>query len=252
MTNKQPKLVLREACIADVTREWVPGTFLEAGAGTGHMTRIFLERGFTGASHDLGESSRAAMRRNLAGFPGRMLVVDALDELPDESFDYLFAFEVLEHIEDDEGALREWAKKLRPGGRLLVSVPAHARKFGRSDDMVGHVRRYERKGMERLMTISGFGAIDMVNYGFPVTEITRRISNKLIKGENNFSNLSAEQRSVLSAQAKPKVIERLLRIFGGNVFIPFCWVQRTFYRHDLGDGLVAWATKLHLADGQSQ
>lgn len=56
--KKQPKLILRESCIDDVTRAWPAGSFVEMGAGTGQMSRLFLERGFTGAAHDLGVDSR--------------------------------------------------------------------------------------------------------------------------------------------------------------------------------------------------
>lgn len=244
MSRKQPKLVLREACIADVTSDWPPGRFFEAGAGTGHMSSLFLERGFTGVAHDLGDSSRDLIRARFKGHEQRMTVVDDVDELADGTFDYLFAFEVLEHIEEDVAVLSRWAAKLRPGGRLLVSVPAHQRKFGASDAMVGHVRRYERKQLRELFERAGFSDIGMVNYGWPVTELTRTVSNRLIgKPQQGFDGLSAEERSIRSAQSKPPVIARLLRFAGGNVFVPFTWLQRVFYRADLGDGLVAWATR---------
>lgn len=243
MAKKQPKLVLREACVTDVTRSWSLGTFLEAGAGTGHMSSLFLDRGFQGVAHDLGESSRAAMRERFCGRNGTMRVVDSVDEIENESVEYLLAFEVLEHIEDDTLALRQWTTKLHRGGRILLSVPAHQRKYGRSDAMVGHVRRYERDEIRSLLERCGFTDIKMVNYGWPVTELTRRLSNRMIAGrEDDFAGLSPEQRSVRSAQAKPRIIENVLRIFGGNVFVPFTWLQRWFYRYDLGDGIVAWAT----------
>ena len=47
--SKQPKLVLRESAVHDASRDWAPGRFVEMGAGTGYMTTLFLERGFTGA-----------------------------------------------------------------------------------------------------------------------------------------------------------------------------------------------------------
>lgn len=244
MAKKQPKLVLREACIADVSKTWPGGQFFEAGAGTGHMSSIFLARGFTGVAHDLGDSSRLEMRRRFADRGAHMRIVDRIDEIEDDSMDYLLAFEVLEHIDNDREVLQGWAKKLRPGGRILVSVPAHQRKFGPSDAMVGHVRRYERSEMRALLEASGFADIHLINYGWPVTELTRRVSNRLIDGrEDDFAGLSAEERSVRSAQAKPRVIDRVLRVVGGNVFIPFTWLQRLFYRFDLGDGIVAWARR---------
>lgn len=243
MGNKQPKLVLRESCITDATRHWPAGRFVEMGAGTGMMTRIFLNRGFHGACHDLGVDSRGMLRRNLAAHGDRITVVDSVQALPDASFDYLFAFEVLEHIEDDARVLAEWTRKLRPGGRLLVSVPAHQHKFGRSDRIVGHVRRYERAELDALLASAGFTDIDVVNYGFPITELTRRFSNFLVRNDRSYDRLSPRERSIRSAQSKPATITNWLKFLSGTIVTPFCTMQRWFYRFDLGDGLVATAVK---------
>ena len=242
--SKQPKLVLRESAVADMSRDWTPGRFVEMGAGTGHMSSLFLDRGFTGACHDLGADSRDMARANLAGYGDAIRVVDSIDELADGSFDYLLAFEVLEHIERDAEAFCQWARKLRSGGRVLISVPAHMRKFGRSDELVGHVRRYERVQMRTLLEQSGIGDLRMINYGFPITELTRVVSNRLVRTDHSYDTLTAEQRSIRSAQAKPKAIARLLSFVSGNVVRPFCVVQRWFYRYDLGDGLIASGVKV--------
>jgi SAM-dependent methyltransferase len=243
MGSKQPKLVLRESCVGDFTRTWPAGSFLEMGAGTGYMTALFLERGFTGAGYDLGEDSRERMRSNLARFGERIQVVDDVQALAAESFDYLLAFEVLEHIEEDAAALVEWSRFLRSGGRLLISVPAHARKFGKSDELVGHVRRYEKAGLRRLLEQAGYEQIHIANYGFPITELTRPISNWLVRGDRSYDHMSATERSIRSAQARPRVINRLLRVFSGSMVRPFCHMQRWFYRFDWGDGYVATAAK---------
>jgi SAM-dependent methyltransferase len=243
MGGKQPKLVLRESCVEDISREWTPGAFLEMGAGTGHMTRLFLERGFDGACYDLGEDSRQMIRANLARFGQRILVVDDPGVLPPASFDYLLAFEVLEHIDQDRDALAAWTRKLKPGGRVLLSVPAHARKYGRSDEIVGHVRRYEKGELRALLEHAGYDDIRIVNYGFPITGLTRRISNFLVKDDRSYDGLSPEQRSIRSAQGKPRIINRWLAVFSGKLVLPFCVVQRWFYRNDLGDGYVATAVR---------
>jgi SAM-dependent methyltransferase len=124
MSSRQPTLILRESCIDDATQSWLPGSFLEVGAGTGYMTSKFLNCGFHGACYDLGEESRQRLRGNLAAYRDRMAVVDDLAFLSPASFDYLFAFEVLEHIEDDQAALRDWTRYLKPNGRFLLTVPA--------------------------------------------------------------------------------------------------------------------------------
>ncbi|MGB5851311.1 MAG: methyltransferase domain-containing protein [Rhodanobacter sp.] len=241
--KKQPKLILRESSIQDVSGSWPAGRFVEMGAGTGHMTRFFLERGFSGACHDLGEDSRQMMRRNLADAGERMRVVDDLSELLPEEFDYLFAFEVLEHIEPDRDVLREWVRYLKPGGRVLLSVPAHSRKYGRSDELVGHVRRYEKDQLHRLMHEAGIEDIRIINYGYPITELTRRLSNRMVRNDRSYEGLSPEQRSIRSAQAKPKAVTRALSLLSDKLILPFCVVQRWFYDHDLGDGYVACGVK---------
>ena len=183
------------------------------------------------------------MRKNLSFAGERMVVVDRLSELEGESFDYLFAFEVLEHIRQDREVLREWMRYLKPGGRLLISVPAHQRKFGRSDELVGHVRRYEKDELRALLSGSGVADIEIVNYGFPITELTRRLSNRLVKNDHSYDEMTHEQRSVRSAQARPAVINKALSLASGNLFTPFRFVQRWFYRYDLGDGYVASGIK---------
>lgn len=241
--KKQPKLILRESCVNDISGDWRPGRFVEMGAGTGHMTRIFLDRGFSGACHDLGEDSRQLMRKNLAYAGERIVVVDDLAELPTAEFDYLFAFEVLEHIEAHLEVLHDWVRYLKPGGRILVSVPAHRRKFGRSDEIVGHIRRYEKNELRELLSAAGVVDIRIVNYGFPVTELTRRLSNRLVRNDRSYEDLTPEQRSVRSAQGKPKIIDTALSLISDKFFIPFRGVQRWFYRYDLGDGYMACGVK---------
>lgn len=241
--KKQPKLILRESAVHDLSRDWMPGSFVEMGAGTGHMTQLFLQRGYHGVCHDLGEDSRNIMRANLACAGDAIKVVDDIATLPEDSFDYLFAFEVLEHIEADSTVLRQWVRILKPGGHVLISVPAHARKYGRSDELVGHVRRYERAQLYQLLTDAGIGEVKIVNYGFPITELTRRISNRMVRNDRSYDAMTPEQRSIRSAQAKPKTIKHALSLVSGNVVQPFCVIQRWFYRFDLGDSFVASGVK---------
>lgn len=246
--SKQPKLVLRESCIDDVTSRWPPGRFVEMGAGTGHMAERFLRRGYEGSCHDLSKESRMLMRQRFQAL-GKGEVVESLDELDHEGADYLFAFEVLEHIQDDREVLEQWVRFLRPGGRILVSVPAHQRKFGRSDELVGHVRRYERAQLGDLLASVGMVDVALLNYGFPITEFTRRISNRMVRDDHSYDAMTPVERSMRSAQVKPKRVARILSVFSGRVVAPFCLVQRMFYGMDLGDGLVATARKPMTAAG---
>ena len=59
-----------------------------------------------------------------------------LPTVPDRTYDVIVAFEVLEHMEDDGDALRTWYQWVKPGGFVLLSVPAHAGRFGSCDNAV--------------------------------------------------------------------------------------------------------------------
>jgi hypothetical protein len=117
------------------------------------------------------------------------------------------------------------------------------KKFGRSDELVGHVRRYERNQVRQLLEKCGIDQIKIMNYGYPITEFTRFISNILVKNEKGYENLSAESRSILSAQKKTKTIDRALSLFSDKLIVPFIYIQRWFYSYDLGDSLVATGVK---------
>ena len=97
--------------------------------------------------------------------------------------------------------------------------------------------------MHRLLQDAGVEDISIINYGYPVTELTRRLSNRLVRNDHSYEDMTVEQRSIRSAQAKPRVIGRVLSLFSDKLVLPFCVVQRWFYRRDLGDGYVACGVK---------
>lgn len=243
--RRTPKFILRAGCIADLTAAWDPGRFLEVGAGTGTMTRLFLDRNFRGVCHDIGEETRSILRDNLADYGDRVSVAASLDELSEQNFDYVFAFEVLEHIEDDVGALELWTRYLRPGGGVLLSVPAHQRKYGRGDRAVGHIRRYEKEHLRRVLHAAGYVDTRVINYGFPVGNITRwgqaLIDLVWDRGERDES--STTDRSISSGIESSPAVDRFGALIPERAIERLSRAQRYFYENDLGDGYVAKARK---------
>lgn len=83
----------------------------------------------------------------------------------DASFDFVCAFDILEHVVDDEGALGELARVAEPGARLLLSVPLHPEAWTPFDDFVGHYRRYEPEAIRDLLSRHGFAIERSAVYG---------------------------------------------------------------------------------------
>lgn len=240
---RQSKLTLREGATDDIVKDWPPGTFPETGAGTGYMTRKFLELGYTGACYELGVAARAQIRGSLASYDERIFIADSLQELEGKTFDCLLSFEVLEHIDDDLGALQQWTRHLKPGGQLLISVSAHARKFGKSDELVGHLRRYEREDVQRLLSGAGYRDIEMINYGFPLSEMTRPIANVPARRGEDVERASPQELSMRSSHSRQSHIRKIINTVGERPIAPFLSLQRLFCGCDWGDGIIATAVR---------
>jgi SAM-dependent methyltransferase len=89
-------------------------------------------------------------RLNLHGARARIGEITALP-YGDESFDLMVACDVIEHVADDGRVFDELSRVLKPGGRLIFSVPLHAAFWTSFDDYVGHARRYEPEALQTLL-----------------------------------------------------------------------------------------------------
>lgn len=138
-----------EALIERLARPPADGRILEVGCGTGHnlsMLRKFAEVDAV----EIDESVRAIAESRL----GRQVMSDRLPDLrgvPDRAYDLVGAFDVIEHIHDDRAALDAIARKLRPGGKLAMTVPAHQWMWSVHDVINHHKRRYSRRTLTELI-----------------------------------------------------------------------------------------------------
>jgi SAM-dependent methyltransferase len=77
----------------------------------------------------------------------------------DGSFDLVTALDVVEHLDDDVAAFREMKRVLRPGGQILVTVPAHRFLWGDQDEVNMHKRRYTARELRQRLVESGFDVV---------------------------------------------------------------------------------------------
>jgi SAM-dependent methyltransferase len=91
------------------------------------------------------------------GLSGVDFIVGRLENAPLEnsSFDVVLTLDVLEHLDDDASGLREAVRLLKPGGLLLITVPALPSLWGGQDIVSEHRRRYTRRSLERLLNEAG-------------------------------------------------------------------------------------------------
>lgn len=135
------------------------GRVLEFGAGLGTFTRAWRARADEAV---LLEPSQLAgpLAERFADDPRvsvhRETLQAHLARVGPGGFDAVVSSNVLEHIGDDVGALRAARRLLRPGGAVLIVVPALPVLFGTLDQVVGHHRRYTRRGLHDVLLGAGF------------------------------------------------------------------------------------------------
>jgi SAM-dependent methyltransferase len=153
-----------------------PGRALDVGAAGGGNTRVLRAHGWRPVALEYSPDGAEVARDR--GLP--VIRADARHlPLPSAGLDLVVAFDILEHIEEDHLAGAEIRRVLRPGGSALIAVPCDMRLWSAHDVAVGHVRRYDRAGLVRLMAKSGLEVDEVWSWNIllrPVVAWRRRRS----------------------------------------------------------------------------
>ena len=206
-----PRHELRETLLLQAFLGAVPGPrVLNVGAGQGTFTNRLTRRGFEVVSTEFGEPAVSALRNRVDGV---VLEADATAlPLATASFDAIVLGEVLEHIDDDELALREAGRVLMDGGVVSLSVPRNPNWFSSSDRWAGHVRRYTREELTARVETAGFRILTCSAWGFPISSLYHRtIYERAIRRHPPEQSLKPNRR----AAAVLAVLLRLDRLFIG-------------------------------------
>ena len=159
----------RRAILADVIRRKVKlpedARILEIGCGTGHNLEMLQAFGRADGI-EIDPQARAIAERRLGGTIGSA-PLPALTGVEDGAYDMVAILDVLEHVEEDREALQSIARKLKPGGRILITVPAHPWMWSAHDTVNHHKRRYTKRGFKavigkaglKLETVSWFNSL---------------------------------------------------------------------------------------------
>lgn len=117
-------------------------------------------------------------------------------------FDLITALDVVEHIEDDRHAIEAMLKMLRPGGTLVMTVPASMMLWDRHDVINKHYRRYTARSLRSLM--AGKGHIRELRYLFHALFFPKLAVKKL----NEWMHLDAVQHAI-----PPASVNRIMEVF---------------------------------------
>lgn len=156
----------RNRLIVWALRRYFPAvqSFLEIGCGTGFVLAE-IERTMNYpriAGMDLYQEGLSCVRRRVK--KAELFQADIRKFSKENEFDLIGAFDVLEHIQEDEDALKRIYAAVRKGGGLIITVPQHKFLWSSTDAISFHARRYEAAELKEKIERAGFKVKDMVPF----------------------------------------------------------------------------------------
>lgn len=204
---------------------------LEIGCGTGFvlegLSKRFPRYQLMGADIHVEGLRFARNRLPLVEF----CQVDATDMPFQNEFDAVGMFDSLEHIQNDEGAIRQVYRALKNGGYFLLTVPQHPSLWSPGDEANGHKRRYTRRGLHEKLNAQGFKSLHLTSFVsslFPILWLTRFVQK--CRKADRCGSLTEEIKRLSPAPTVNTVCKLLMDLdfmliktglqipFGGSLF----------------------------------
>lgn len=210
---------VRARLIVDVVRKFSPDArdVLEVGSGSGGVL-LALHQALPGVRIVGAEPAAAGIALARSRLPREVELVEAdvLDMPFVEEFDFVGAFDVLEHVADDAAALAALAQAARPGGSVAIFAPQHPRLWSDMDRIAHHVRRYRRRDL--AAKVRGAGLEIEFEGSFVSTLLPAMVASRVIR------KLLRRQYDPI-AELEPRVLNPILE--------PILDVERRLVRRGL-------------------
>lgn len=186
----------RRWMFSKIIRSWNPAQdapILDVGSSSGTNLRMLKDMGFTNYSGlDMSDESIRYCREKGLG----TVIKGDICKLPHgkDQFSLILATDIIEHVENDSLAIRELYRVLKPGGHILITVPAFMSLWGLQDDVSHHKRRYRKRELKERIEDAGIRTETMYYFNyllFAPIWAARRIINLLkirAESENDINN----------------------------------------------------------------
>jgi len=173
--------------------------FLEIGCGTGFVLEAISKR-YPKASLSGGELYLEGLAFAKKRIPSANLFqLDATTLVAQEPLDCIGAFDVLEHIDQDEIVLTRIYEALAPAGLLIITVPQHPFLWSKADEVARHVRRYTASEVHRKLKTAGFRLLysgSFVTLLFPLLIVSRMLKIKETKHDEGHGSIESNELEI--------------------------------------------------------
>ena len=199
---------------------------IEIGAGTGNVSRFLIKHGYNMC---VGEMHINGLKYAKSYGIKECYQFDLLNMPFREEFNAICMFDVLEHIKDDNFALKNIYKGLNSKGHLVLTVPSHMWLWNRDDAIAGHKVRYSKKQLVTKLKNNGF---EILNARYFFISIIPLLLLRVFVNKDDKSKIKEEELSkdmtinpivnnilLFISKIENKINNLLPNVFGGSLFI---------------------------------
>lgn len=220
-------------------RETKIRNFLEIGVGGGDLIKDLEQISVTGEGIDISSEAINEIKK-LHSNKIKIYQKNFFDMEEENKYDLIIGLELIEHLPDDLRALKKINELLKNKGLIIISVPAHKKKWSILDVWAGHYRRYEKRNLIEKLEKQNFKIKKLYNYGFPLLNILLFIRKKIMDPDSAKGSLENNTKK----SGIDRGLEKKFKFFFNDFFIfPFYMLQKLFLLANLGPGYIVIAQK---------
>jgi 2-polyprenyl-3-methyl-5-hydroxy-6-metoxy-1,4-benzoquinol methylase len=198
---------VRNKIIGNAITRYLPqqSRILEVGCGTGYVSRYLKKRGYHVECADVFFDALQFCKKRDAG--DLYYQSNLSNRLFIEEFDGICAFDVLEHIDDEDAVLKNVHDALKPGGTLFITVPADKCLWSSMDIYAEHKRRYSMQELREKIEGNGFKVLKLSYFMtllYPFILISRKLSLRTTR--MNDEDMKKQIKKEIMSELQPNLI----------------------------------------------
>lgn len=242
--HRMPRYLMRRHAIEKILRKIQCSNkeILEIGYGSGDIFSLYEKFDLEIYGYDFSDTAYKYVIDNLDN-KNIQLYKDET-EISQKKYDIVAAYEVLEHIEDDEEAIKLWKSYLKPSGKLLISVPAHKNRWGNNDIYSGHFRRYSKNDLINIFKKANLKINYIFTYDFPSNILLDPIRDYEVGKKLKKIKSYSDKESLTKISGIDRSENKLFVLLSNKYLLaPIIKIQELFYKTNLGSAFIVMASK---------
>jgi SAM-dependent methyltransferase len=243
---KTPRYLLRESVILKILTKYNIKSFFEFGYGSGELLLTLSKLELSGYGYDFSSAAYNLVERKIKNNDvNNIYLIKDLEETNNKKFQAILFFEVIGYFNNPSFELNKLSQMLSDNGLMIFSF-TNKNSQGFAEKATGDMKCYTKEEIMEILFEINFQPIEIINYGFPLTNIMKIFLNLYHRFKFSFNAQKNKKEQIeQSGLIKKDLFIGLMGIFCNKyTFLPFILIQSIFQKSNLGNGFIVVCNKV--------